>query len=243
MWLGGLVSLLLLAGCAGIGTREDITIISPNRADLYSVATIQKITDKESPIHVYIEGDGHSFNANGRATNNPTPRSRFMRRMAATDNSPNVAYIARPCQFIMDAKCHETDWTDGRFSIAMVDSIATAIKTIAGNRPVILVGYSGGAMISGLIIQNHSEINVKQWITIAGVLNHADWTQYFDDTPLTLSLNMNTLPHIPQVHYIAEHDKTVPNILSKKWIGDKKIIVIPNATHNDLHIEKLDFIN
>ena len=230
----------LLAVCVGI-TANDMQIVKPANSNRYSVATLQKITDQNSPVHIYIEGDGHSFDFLGRATNDPTPRSRFMRRMADADNSPNVAYIARPCQFVMDEKCNVSDWTTGRFSRTMVDSVADAIKTIAGARPVILIGYSGGAMISGLIIQKHPEIDVKKWITIAGVLNHADWTQYFNDTPLIHSLNLNTLPHLPQTHYIAEKDEVVPNSLSKQWVKENNIKIIKNAKHNTIPTIKLDF--
>ena len=243
MWRTEFVFLVMLCGCVVTNMPDNATTIKPNRADLYSVATIQKITDETAPVHIYIEGDGHAFNLRGRATYDPTPRSTFMRDMAAADNSLNVAYIARPCQFIMDKKCTTTDWTDGRFSSAMVDSVASAIKTIAGTRPVILVGFSGGAMISGLIIQNHTDIDVKQWITIAGVLNHKDWTNYFGDTPLAQSLNLNTLPRVSQVHYVAKNDKTVPYSLSSKWIGKNKMVMIPDADHNSIPIIKLDFIN
>ena len=232
---------LLLAACAGFGARDDMITVVPTNPTLYSVATIQKITNPNAPVHIYIEGDGHAFYSNGRATDNPTPNSRFMRRMTDADNSPNVAYIARPCQFVMDEKCNVSDWTDGRFSRAMVDSVANAIKVIAGSRPVILVGYSGGAMISGLIIQNHSEIDVKKWITIAGVLNHTDWTRYFSDSPLIHSIDLNTLPHLSQVHYIAENDTIVPNYLSKQWVKENDIKVIKNAKHNTIPIIKLDF--
>ena len=240
LW-GGLVSLLLLMGCVGIGTHDNMTIVSPTRANLYSVATIQKITDKTAPVHVYVEGDGRAFDARGRATDDPTPRSRFMRQMAMSDDVPNVVYIARPCQFVMDEKCQTTDWTTGRFSAAMVDSVAMAIKKVVGTRPVIMVGYSGGAMISGLVIQNHDEIDVKKWITIAGVLNHKDWTEYFGDKPLTHSLNLDTLPHLPQVHYIVENDEVVPNTLSKQWVNKNDIKIIKNAKHDTIPVMKLGF--
>ena len=236
-----LAFIIVLAGCMGGTNYENMTILSPKSPELYTIATIQNITSDIAPVHIYIEGDGHAFNHRGRATADPTPRSRFMRDMATADNSPNVAYVARPCQFIMDDKCTLTDWTDGRFSKTMVDSVAAAVKTIAGSRPVVLVGFSGGAMISGLIIQNHRDINVKQWITIAGVLNHDDWTQYFNDSPLVNSLNLNTLPHVPSIHYIAEYDKIVPNTLSRKWIRDSKMIVILDADHNTIPIIKLNF--
>lgn len=232
-----------MAGCVGIGMPSRMNVIEPQRADLYSVAVISHIKNTNAPVHIYIEGDGRSFDMFGRATRDPTPRSNFMRDMASADTSPNVAYIARPCQFVMDTKCNLSDWTDGRFSQTMVDSVASAIRSIANNRPVILIGYSGGAMISGLVIQTHPEIDVKQWITIAGVLNHTDWTNYFGDTPLIRSQNMNTLPQITQIHYVAQQDKTVPYSLSKKWIGENKMITIPDADHNSIPIMKLDFID
>lgn len=236
-----LFSSLLLCGCIVTNMPDGATTVKQNRDDLYSVAAIQNITDDAAPVHIYIEGDGHAFDARGRTTYDPTPRSKFMRNMMSADKSPNVAYIARPCQFIMDKKCNITDWTDGRFSVAMVDSVAAAIKTIASTRPVILIGYSGGALISGLIIQNHRDIDVKQWITIAGVLNHSDWTGYFGDSPLTKSLDMNTLPRVHQVHYVAQNDKTVPYSLSAKWIGKNKMVTIPDADHNSIPIISLDF--
>lgn len=223
------------------GVYNDMIVVTPTKSELYSVATIQKITDSTTPVHIYIEGDGHAFDSHGRATNDPTPHSRFMRRMAMVDNSPNVVYIARPCQFVMDDKCNVSDWTTGRFSKSMVDSVTDAIKAIVGNRPVILIGYSGGAMISGLIIQNHTEIDVKKWITVAGVLNHSDWTRYFNDSPLIHSLNLDTLPHLPQTHYIVEKDVVVPNNLSKQWVGKNDIKIIKNAKHDDIPITKLDF--
>jgi len=240
MWRMILIS-LLVAGCVCFGARDDMTVVKPANTALYSVATIQKITNKTAPVHIYIEGDGHSFDSRGRATTDPTPHSRFMRDMAAADNSPNVAYIARPCQFIMDEKCNVSDWTDGRFSHAMVDSVTGAIKSIAGTRPVILIGYSGGAMIAGLVIQKHGEIDVKKWITIAGVLDHDDWTRHFNDTPLTHSLNLNTLPRLPQTHYIVENDAIVPNFLSRQWVSESDIKIIKNARHDTIPVMELDF--
>lgn len=207
----------------------------------FDIVTWQKINDHGAPVHIYIEGDGHSFNAYGLPTDNPTPNGTVVRDLALADDSPNVIYMARPCQFIMSDSCTQTDWTDGRFSERVIDSMATAVRKVAGGRPVILIGYSGGAMISGLIIQNNPDIDVIKWITVAGVLNHSDWTEYFGDTPLMKSMDLNVLPDVAQVHYIAEKDEVVPAFLSNKWIVGKQKIIIPGALHGDLNGIELQF--
>lgn len=207
----------------------------------FEIATLQKTTNQSDPIHIYLEGDGHAFDGRGVPTRDPTPRGTFLRELATSDASANVVYMARPCQYIMSPACDVSDWTDGRFSPQVIESAATAIKQIAGTRPIILVGYSGGALLSGLVIEKYPELNVKKWITIAGVLNHSDWTDFFGDSPLTHSINMNVLPRVHQLHYAAENDKTVPNSLTMQWTGGADTIIIPNATHDDFEDLILDF--
>lgn len=240
MWRGFILAIFMLTGCVGTNSVP-MTVYVPIESDLLSVATVPRITDDVSPVHIYIEGDGHAFDAAGHPTSNPTPRGHFLRDMAARDTAPNVVYVARPCQYEMDDACRTTYWTDGRFSSRVVDSVAMVIRHVAGTRPVILIGYSGGAMVSGLVIGRNPDIDVRKWITIGGVLNHRDWTEYFGDTPLSSSLNMDELPHVPQVHYVAEHDKIVPPELTRRWVRAENIVVVPNAFHNDFGELKPDF--
>lgn len=232
---------LLLAGCAPTWHAPSDFIYAPIDAGKYTLITYQHLSDPTSPIHIYIEGDGNSFNARGVPTSDPTPNGTLVRDMATRDVSPNVVYLARPCQYIMSPACTKSDWTDGRFSPDIIDSMTRAIKTLAQNRPIVLIGYSGGAMVSGIIIHQNPDMNVAHWITVAGVLNHADWTTYFGDKPLSKSLNITALPHAPQTHYIVSGDRVVPNRLSQKWVGTEKLIEIPNATHNKIPELKLSF--
>ena len=236
------VCLLFLSGCAGANWRApaDFMPITINAGN-FEIATLQKTTNQSDPIHIYLEGDGHAFDGRGVPTRDPTPRGTFLRKLATSDASANVVYMARPCQYIMSPACDVSDWTDGRFSPQVIESAATAIKQIAGTRPIILVGYSGGALLSGLVIEKYPELNVKKWITIAGVLNHSDWTDFFGDSPLTHSINLNVLPRVHQLHYAAENDKTVPNSLTMQWTGGADTIIIPNATHDDFEDLILDF--
>lgn len=232
---------MLLCGCVSTWHAPDDFLFVPVKSGGYEIATWQKITNSTDEIHIYIEGDGRSFDSRGRPNYDPTPRGTFLRNIATSDNAANVVYMARPCQFIMSDSCTKSDWTDGRFSQKIIDSMSGAVKGIANGRPIIFIGYSGGAMISGLIIENTPELNVKNWITIAGVLNHADWTEYFGDTPLSHSLDMDDLPQVKQLHYIAEKDEVVPLELTKKWVGEENVIIIKNATHDAFGDFDIDF--
>lgn len=241
MRASGILFLLFLSGCVWPWRAPSEFQESIIDTDKYSIFTYQKITDSVSPIHIYIEGDGHAFDVAGRATADPTPRGTFLRDLAIRDTHINVAYMARPCQYVMSGGCNRSDWTDGRFSPEIIDSMSSAIKQVAQNRPIILIGYSGGAMISGLVILQNPNLDMQKWITIAGVLNHNDWTEYFGDTPLFRSLNIYELPHLPQIHYIADGDKVVPNSLSYKWLSDKRLELLPESSHTNIPNIKLDF--
>lgn len=224
----------LLVGCSGTKwiAPNDFTY-KPIRTNEYTIASWQKISDsKLDAIHIYVEGDGYSFDAYGQPTSNPTPKSKFMRNLATMDKFPNVAYVARPCQFIMDEKCSESDWTSGRFSQKILDSVQNAMEQIAGNKKITIIGYSGGAMISGILINQNKNLRFEKWITIAGVLNHKKWTEYFGDAPLNESVDMEKLPNIEQIHYVGENDKIVPYELAKTWAPESDIMVIPNARHD-----------
>ena len=224
---------LLLLGCAPTWYVPGDFIYAPIGTDGYTIATFQRISDNTSPLHIYVEGDGNSFDASGHPTNDPTPHGTFVRDLAMRDPSPNVVYMARPCQYVMSSTCSRKDWTTGRFSSEIIDSMSNAIQQVAGNQPVVLIGYSGGAMITGLVIGQNPGLDVKQWITVAGVLNHADWTSYFEDMPLHDSVNMNELPRVPQRHYIARGDSVVPNILSRKWVGAGDLVTVDGASHGN----------
>ncbi len=225
---------LLLFGCAPAWHAPSDFIYAPMESGKYTLFTYQRLSDTTSPIHIYIEGDGNSFNARGVPTSDPTPNGTLVRDLATRDKSPNVVYLARPCQYVMSSTCTRTDWTDGRFSPGIIESMTHAIATLAQKRPIVLIGYSGGAMISGIIINQNPDLNISKWITIAGVLNHHDWTRFFGDAPLTKSVDMSHLPNVPQTHYIVARDRVVPNLLSRKWTGNKNLVVIQNAKHDKI---------
>lgn len=228
---------LFLFGCAGIQVPDSYQY-KEIKTKIYTLASWQKITDKTQPIRIYIEGDGHAFNYAGLPTSNPTPKGTFLRKIAFNDPNPNVVYLARPCQYVQDSMCSKIDWTTGRFSQKIVDSMSMAIKSVASNRKVILIGYSGGALLSGLVMTQNPQLNIQKWITIAGVLNHTKWTDVLHLPHLTQSMDLDALPQVPQTHYIGDKDTIVPKELMQSIVPAKNLILIHNATH-DTGYEKI----
>ncbi len=229
--------LIFISGCAHKNPLTEFqfqTLTVPP----YVVASWYRITEPEMPLRIYIEGDGHSFNAYNRPTNNPTPRSTFLRDIAANDPNPNVVYLARPCQYLQTNTCTQNDWTCGRFSKQIINSMEKSVHLLAKKartNNVILIGYSGGAQVAGLVAVRNPQ-KIQKIITIAGVLDQEAWTTYHQDTPLTESLNLKDFQTIfkqlPQKHYVGENDKVVPIELTKTFVDDdSKIVIVPKADH------------
>ncbi|MCL2438930.1 MAG: alpha/beta hydrolase [Alphaproteobacteria bacterium] len=228
--------MIFLASCAGMVEPPDSYTRHDVKTTAFTLMTYQKITDRQGAVKVYIEGDGRAFDGRGRPTDDPTPRNDFMRMLAFKDTSKNVVYLGRPCQYVNDEMCRQSDWTTARFSDGAVRDSAEAIMRIAEGREVILVGFSGGAQIAGLVAVRHPETNVKKLITISGNLDHAGWTSGKNFAPLNESLDLSSYRkeylEIPQIHYVGGKDTVIPINLTAGFLGAvAPIVIIPNAGH------------
>lgn len=226
----------LLSACATENPLKDMRFKPVSSGD-YTIASWYKITQPQQPVKIYIEGDGHAFDEKGQPTDDPTPEGLFLRKLAVDDNSPNVVYMARPCQYLMSTNCTQKDWTTGRFSQEIIDAMTDSVgswKKKAKADKVILVGYSGGAMIASQIATKHPK-DIQKLITIAGILDKDKWTEYHDDDPLTDSVNLkiDDLKDINQTHYVGTKDKIVPPELSYNILGkdNSSVVVVKGATH------------
>ena len=227
--------MFLLCGCASFKMPTTFSYKQIN-TNGFNISAWVKTDNSFAPYHVYIEGDGSAFNAHGQPTNDPTPRSYFMRRLASEDAGANVIYLARPCQFTKGIKCTEKYWTTARFAPDVIKAEYHTIKALTNNNQLILIGYSGGAQVAGLLATT-TDLNVTKVVTIAGNLNHKAWTSYHHLPELTESLDLadykDKFSSIPQIHYIGEKDKVIPPILIEDFISDKSTLhIIPNATHD-----------
>lgn len=228
--------ILMLSGCATITPPPEFAYKEISTRN-FTLASWQKNTNPKAPYKIYIEGDGHAFNSSGRPTSDPTPQGTLVRELAFGDKSPNVIYLARPCQYIKSPICSQRHWTTARFAPEVINSEYEAVKQIARDNPVILIGFSGGAQIAGLITSAKPGLNIKKIITIAGNLDHLAWTEYHHLPPLNESMNLESYQKqyldIPQIHYVGSNDNVIPPFLVKDFIGNNhQLIIIDGATHN-----------
>lgn len=199
----------------------------------FRLATWQKITDRTAPVRIYVEGDGYAFDSKGNPRDDPTPVSTIVRELAFNDPHANVVYMARPCQFIQTKLCTAECWSTGRFSADAVSALYEASREISQGRDIVYIGYSGGAMLTGLVIQEYPDLPVKKWITLAGLLDHEAWTKKYHLNPLINSLNLQKLPDIPQIHFIGDRDKVIPLQFMKEAAKGKRLQIISNASHSE----------
>lgn len=232
-----LMILLFLTGCSTIKVPDDFAYKEIVTRD-FTLASWQKVTNPTAPYKIYIEGDGYAFNVHGRATQDPTPKGTLVREIAFGDSFPNVVYLARPCQYVKSPVCSQRHWTTARFAPEIINAEYTAIRQIAGNNPVILVGFSGGAQIAGLVAAAKPGLNIQKIITIAGNLDHLAWTRYHNLPPLNESMNLESyrkqFAKIPQIHYVGSDDEVIPPSLVRAFVGhDVLIVEINGANHNE----------
>lgn len=227
---------LFLSACHTTQAPTDFTYTEVQTSS-FKFAAWQKITDEKAPLKIYIEGDGYAFNRYGMPSSDPTPHSRFWQSAAFSDPSSNVIYLGRACQYVDDTSCQTADWTTARFSKKAVDGTYEAILQMAGNRPIILIGYSGGAQIAGLTAVLHPDLNIRKLITVAGNLDHSGWTRLKNLKPLDGSLDLNdyraAFLKLDSLHFIGDKDAVIPRPISEQFIADPaRIVVVPNATHS-----------
>ncbi len=232
-----LTSIFILSSCTTPIVVPSSFEYKEIKTQYFTLASWQKVTTN-GDMKIYIEGDGSSFNSRGYPTSDPTPRGTFLRKKAFEDDAPNVIYLARPCQFVNDFKCKQVYWTTGRFAPEVIVSTADAIKKIAKDKNVELIGFSGGSQVAGLVSVMHPEIHVQKIVNYAPNLDHVAWTDEKNLYPLSDSLSLTNYQDkylsFNQINYIAEEDSVIPMNVTINFLKNdpSKYRIIENVGHN-----------
>jgi len=254
--LAGLVALLALtgadAGCTAL--RHDAAVaegariaaaggLSPRliAAGRFDLTAYQRLGNGGGKLVVYIEGDGIAWINRSQLSDDPTPSDPMALRLAAQDDTPDVLYLARPCQFVTGASarnCAPRYWSEARFAPEVVEAADRAVdlvKAEARQARIELVGYSGGGVLATLLAARRND--VVRVITVAANLDLSSWAAYHHVTPLSQSLNPTdaaaALAHVPQVILVGTRDEVVPPALIEHYRAafpaDAPITIVPVA--------------
>lgn len=175
----------------------------------------------------------------------PTPVDPIALKLALAQPEGNVAYLARPCQYV-DAErsgCDPRYWKQARFAedvVAASDQAIEMLKRSHQAQQITLVGFSGGATVAALVAARRTDVD--RLVTVAGNLDPYAWTQSKGLAPLTGSLSpvdyLEKLSSIAQWHFAGALDSVVPPSLTQGFIdrfpsGQRPILwVIPEFRHN-----------
>ena len=222
------LSLFAAAGCTykDFGNRQEIAkrIAMPAfmlprdiETDHFFLKAYERVYAEGKTANLYIEGDGLVWMGHKTPQFNPTPVNPVALHLASRDNSPNVLYLARPCQYVgleNEPNCNELIWTIDRYSEEIVRNMNQAIDNMKRHHDITgfnLIGYAGGGAIATLVAAKRDDVLSIR--TVAGILDHDAWTHMRDMEPLVNSLNAvyvaSQIADIPQHHFIGDIDYSV----------------------------------
>ena len=210
----------------------------------FYLRTYRKLNNNKQALRIYVEGDGFAWVTRTTLSSDPTPIKPIALELASSDKYENLAYIARPCQYVknLDKKCSSEYWSNKRFSKEVISSINEAIDVLKAkqkNKNIELIGFSGGGAIVTLVAAKRKD--VVKITTIAGNLNHKLLNEYHNVSQMKGSLNpidiASKISYIPQLHLVGGDDKIMPPLIAKSFKKASKnpknikIKIIPNVTH------------
>ena len=228
-----------------IATAASFRAISLNTAQ-FDLAGFYKVTAPlNAPATLYIEGDGYAWVNRYTPSSNPTPKNPLGLKFATLDDSKNVLYLARPCQYrtiTPQTNCSQKYWTSHRFAKEVVASYHQALDELKQRFDFMgfhLVGFSGGGTVATLLAADRRDVHSLR--TVAGNLDHIALGKAHRVSILHGSLNpidiAPTLRTLPQIHYSGRDDHVVPPWVATHFaqaVGEGKCLktrVIRKATH------------
>jgi len=221
--LGALLAALIVTGCAAsIERAETIAARSGLARQVVEGAGFRHLVYETAaaaagPLWIYIDGDGVPWLTEFVPARDPTPRIPVALAMLARGPRP-AAYIGRPCYFELNADpgCEPVVWTHARFGSEVVRSMQVAIESLlvargTGERPLVLVGFSGGGTLATLLAARMP--TACALITIASPLDIEEWAAEREYSRLAGSLDPAREPalpwHIGQLHLRGRNDEVV----------------------------------
>jgi len=238
----------LINGCAtspaertgALAQRGGASVDRVLGAGFEHVVFSRNITANDTTLHIYFSGDGTPWIHRTQIAPDPTPRDPLELRLMLEDPAPSI-YIGRPCYLGLAAApgCKPALWSVGRYSEAVVDSMAAAVERVLDRSTatqIMLIGYSGGGVLAMLVANR--VVRIGTVVTIAANLDTDAWTRLHDYSALSQSLNPAMIGSwreaMRQIHLVGEHDRNVPPTLVWNFasaLPNAQVRVIPAFDH------------
>jgi hypothetical protein len=182
----------------------------------------ERMHDNGAPASIYIGDDTLDWPtsdlvADDTFMDKTTPVTPVAVHIVTRDSSKNVAYLARPCQYLTekDTKMCPTKYlNDARYSEEVIDGYHYVLDEMKARYDLSsfhIVGVGGGAQIAAFLAAERKDVVSLR--TIAGNLNHTFVATERGSTPISESLNaINIAPrlaHVPQHHFIGAADSII----------------------------------
>ena len=193
------------------------------QAEPFILTSYERVVRNATVAHVYIEGDGRAWLSKNRPSLDPTPKNPLAFKLAQLDPAENVIYLARPCQYTNGTACDSKYWTSHRFAPDVMEAMNNALDNMKRRHHIEklhLIGYSGGGNIAALLTAKRNDVLSLR--TVAGNLNHKLQSEIHGVSLMPNSLNARDIAaqinHIPQIHYVGEADKVVPQSIADSYL-------------------------
>ncbi len=244
------IVLLVLSGCTTLPSPEKREAVADHlaqardwhaitlQAGAFNLVAYLPSTKKLEPrLTVYIEGDGFAWASLSQPSLDPTPLNPIGLKLALAHPNGNVAYLARPCQYVSSetSGCPQRYWTHARFSPEVIEAESAAISQLKRDfnaHTLTLVGYSGGGAVAALVAARRTD--VTRLITVAGNLDPQAWALYQHIQPLIGSLDpvdeIEPLSKIKQWYFVGGKDSVIPPTLvmsfANRFPSERRPVVI-----------------
>ena len=239
-----LISALVVGACAGPVERFDrrAAELGLMREDVWGEGFDHAVFHRpEDPrtgvLHVYLGSDGTPWQRGRWPAADPTPRAPLALELMTLDPAPAL-YLGRPCYhgLARAPRCGAPLWTDRRYGEEVVASMTAALRRLAPDRPLVLIGYSGGGTLAMLVASRLP--TVVAVITVAANLDINAWADHHGYRPLVGSSNpadqTQLDPAILQIHLAGAEDERVPPELVRPALAKlgAPLCVLPDHDHS-----------
>lgn len=238
----------ILASCASQQTQNfnqtakdlNLSKLTISGKDFPMVYFINGIKKNNEHLHVYLGGDGIPWLDVMTRSEDPTPTNSIVLQLMSQDDMPSL-YLGRPCYHGLSktSSCNYYYWTDGRYSLKIIDNMHDAIKHMIDKynvKKLTLIGFSGGGALATLLANKIPR--TRTVVTIAGVLDTDEWTRFHHYSPLKGSDNPAEQPplkrYIRQIHLVGDKDKNIPSSINSKFLNKQysaEIVHYKDADH------------